>query len=142
MELQPFATYEDMILLAVKVEKQRKRGTPRVGKPYTLSFSYITKSTSKPREKKESTIVAADEFGWKKFETPQPSTRTSDIKFGHIASKCPNKRVMIVRESFEEVVSEEEPDPELEENEEQVTNLASKDGKQVLLMPLSHAQVL
>ena len=81
VELQAFATLEDVIILAVKIERQRKRNTPRVGKPYTASsFSYVTKLDSTPGEKKESTVVVVVNNGKKKFEVSQPSTITCDIK--------------------------------------------------------------
>ena len=102
VELQPFTSYEDVILLAVKIEKQKKRGTHRMGRPYTPSYSsYVTKSTSKSGEKRESATTIANDSENRKVETPQSSTRTREIKcfrclgFGHIASQFPNKRVMI-----------------------------------------------
>ena len=45
------------------------------------------------------------------------------LGLGHIASQCPNKKVMIVRDAIEEIVSEDESDPVVEEEEELVAHL-------------------
>ena len=37
-------------------------------------------------------------------------------------SQCPNKKVMIVQDAIEEIVSEDESDPEVEEEEELVAH--------------------
>ena len=34
-ELQPYVTLEDVIKLAVKIERQQRRGTTRINKPYS-----------------------------------------------------------------------------------------------------------
>ena len=65
----------------------------------------------------------------KKIKNSSPSIRSHDIKcfkclgLGHTAFQCPNKKVMIVHESVEEVVSENELDPEEEVEKVQVIPL-------------------
>ena len=65
----------------------------------------------KPEEKKDPTKVNVVKKGNK------------CLKLGHIAFQCPNKKVMIVHESVEEVVSENELDPEEEVEKVQVIPL-------------------
>ena len=70
--------------------------------------------------------------GKAKFESSQLA-RSRDIKcfkchgHGHITSQCPNKKVMIVRNAIEEIVSEDEFDPVMEEEEELVEHM--EEGK-------------
>ena len=74
--------------------------------------------------------------GKAKFESSQP-TRSCDVKYfkclgyGHIASQCPNKKVMIIRDAIEEIVSEGESYPEVEEEEELVAH--PKEGELLVI---------
>ena len=68
-----------------------------------------------------------DVKGKAKFESSQPG-KSRDVKcfkyfgYGHIASQCPNKKVMIVRDAIEEIVSKGESNLEVEEEEELVVH--------------------
>ena len=122
MELQLYAILDDVITLAMKMSKQHKRGSSRVNKPYTsfASSFYISKRITKPEKKKDLTKVKVVKKREKKVENSQPLTKGHDIKclnclrLGHIASQCPNKKVMIICESVEEVAREDELDLEVE----------------------------
>ena len=110
MELQPYAILDDVIILAIKIKSQSKGGTSKVSKPYTL-FSHKTK------ENKDFTKVAMVDKGKNKVKNFQHLIRSNDIKclkcigFGHIAFQFPNKKVMIIHELVEEVISEDESNP-------------------------------
>ena len=81
-------------------------------------------------EFKEETTKSAmvDIKGKAKIESSQ-LTRSRDVKcfkclgYGHIASQCPNKKVMIAQDAIEEVVSEGESNLVVEEEEEPVAHL-------------------
>ncbi|KAL4354791.1 hypothetical protein GQ457_06G017890 [Hibiscus cannabinus] len=100
VELQHYVEIEDMIHMAIKVEKQQKR-KDNVG-------------TSKPSKPDE-------EPNKGKFEA-MPN-RTRDIKCfkclgrGHIASQCPNKRVMFLKDGGE-IESEQDEEVESEDHED------------------------
>ncbi|KAL4379010.1 hypothetical protein GQ457_02G028180 [Hibiscus cannabinus] len=123
VELQHYVKIEDMIHMAIKVEKQKKRkGTTR---PSTNSIS-MTK-WGQGAYKKDTTFWSKDNVGTSKPSKPdeEPNkgkfesmpNRTCDIKCfkclgrGHIASQCLNKRVMFLKDGGE---IESEQDEEVE----------------------------
>uniref|UniRef100_A0A2N9FJK7 CCHC-type domain-containing protein n=1 Tax=Fagus sylvatica TaxID=28930 RepID=A0A2N9FJK7_FAGSY len=116
IELQHYVEIEDMVHMAMKVERQLKRkGTAR----YTSVSNTTWKSKwdrNDPAEAKRKTEPPKGKDGTSnkpKVES-QPS-RNRDIKCfkclgsGHIASQCPNRRVMIMRDNGE-VMTESEDD--------------------------------
>lgn len=132
VELLPFIFLEDVIKLAVKVERQFKRGTNirsisrQIENKSTHSKPpYATSNWSTKRmEKGDFSRQPADlDKGNDKVGDPKPSRRSRDIKcfkclgHGQIASECPNKRVMTIRESQGEIESEDEAAMEEEEHE-------------------------
>ena len=129
VELQPYVYLEDVIKLAIKIERQQKKGSTRVIKPYGASsiVNYPSKVAPKPEFKKENPKSAVVDKGKFKFESSQP-TGSRDIKcfkclgHRHIAFQCPNRKVMIVRDIVEEVVSEDESNMVVEEEVEQVAS--------------------
>ncbi|KAL4340949.1 hypothetical protein GQ457_08G027670 [Hibiscus cannabinus] len=113
VELQHYVEIEDMIHMAIKVEEQQKRkGTTR---PSTNSFS--TTKWGQGAYKKDTSLWSKDNVGTSKPSKPdeEPNkgkfkailNRTRDIKCfkclgrGHIASQCPNKRVMFLKDGGE-----------------------------------------
>ena len=91
--------------------------------------TYPSKGTSKSEFKEETTKPAVvDIKGKAKFESSQP-VRSRDVKcfkclgYGHIASQCPNKQVKIIRDAIEDIISESESDPIVEEEEGLVVHL-------------------
>nr|XP_010911115.1 uncharacterized protein LOC105037111 [Elaeis guineensis] len=118
MELQSYVFLDDVIKLAVKVERQRKRGASKPSKTTnssSLSPQSVPKAVPKQVEKGDSNKQVTDAAKEKeKVENSQPPKRSRDIKcfkclgYGHIASECPNKRVMFIRESQEDIENEGE----------------------------------
>ncbi|KAL4284496.1 hypothetical protein GQ457_16G022130 [Hibiscus cannabinus] len=129
VELQHYVEIEDMIHMAIKVEKQQKRkGTTR---PSTNSIS--TTKWGQGAYKKDTTFRSKDNVGTSKPSKPdkEPNkgkfepmpNRTRDIKCfkclgrGHIASQCPNKRVMFLKDGGE-IESEQDEEVESEDHED------------------------
>jgi hypothetical protein len=117
IELQHYVEVEDMVHMAIKVERQLKRkGTAR----YTSVSNTTWKSKwdkNDPAEAKRKTEppMGKDEGTSNKPKVESQPSRNRDIKCfkclgsGHIASQCPNRRVMIMRDNGE-VMTESEDD--------------------------------
>jgi hypothetical protein len=117
IELQHYVEVEDMVHMAMKVERQLKRkGTAR----YTSVSNTTWKSKwdkNDPAEAKRKTEppMGKDEGTSNKPKVESQPSRNRDIKCfkclgsGHIASQSPNRRVMIMRDNGE-VMTESEDD--------------------------------
>ena len=108
VELQHYVEIEDMVHMAMKIERQLRRGrVPKSDPPYAGSSSKTKPSwdpPSKPRERSsyanrdEKTMTKPREISKDKGTSTFQSQRTRDIKCfcclgtGHIASEYPNKR--------------------------------------------------
>uniref|UniRef100_A0A6I9QL81 Uncharacterized protein LOC105037582 n=1 Tax=Elaeis guineensis var. tenera TaxID=51953 RepID=A0A6I9QL81_ELAGV len=117
VELQSYVFLDDVIKLAVTVERQRKRGASKPSKTTnssSLSPWSVPKAVPKQVEKDDSCKQVTDAAKEKEVGNSQPPRRSRDIKcfkclgYGHIASECPNKRVIFIWESQEEIESEDE----------------------------------
>ncbi|XP_040971345.1 uncharacterized protein, partial [Gossypium hirsutum] len=130
VELQHYVEVMDMVHMAIKVEKQLKRKGPMRTYP-TASTNKWTQGTSKAPNRPKEPFVAAKpnqvSADASKNKNESVSNRSRDIKCfkcqgrGHIASQCPNRRVMVVRSNGEiesEDEQEEEPEIPMEEGEE------------------------
>ena len=129
VELQHYVELEDMVHTAMKVERQlKKKGSSQ--KNYTPNFqssSKMKEGVSKnsfgaaSKTQSETSKIKSNEADKGKGIISTP-TRNRDIKcfrcqgFGHIASQCPNKKVMIMRDNGE-VESESENEINNEEEE-------------------------
>ncbi|MDN4193085.1 hypothetical protein DDE03_10970, partial [Bifidobacterium longum subsp. longum] len=119
VELQPYVFWEDVITLASKVEKQRKRSklnASRVlySKPVAASSGSSSKWNAQQKVVGGSQRPQAEATkGKEKHTDPQRPVRSRDIKcfkclgLGHIASQCPNRRVMTIQNT-QEIESEDE----------------------------------
>ena len=133
VELQHYVEMEDMLHMAIKVERQQKKKSSR---PYNPAGASSSTSWKPNWRKDDGTAAKAKSEGhkpqpFKKQEgaannnrgRPETQSRSRDIKcfkclgLGHIASQCLNKRTMVVRgdggfetesdnETAEEVVSQ------------------------------------
>ncbi|KAL4633166.1 hypothetical protein ACB092_04G102600 [Castanea dentata] len=116
VELQHYVELEDMVHMAIKVERQLKRNGTR-------SFQNPGSSTlwrSNGRKDEVAVFKSKTEPPKRRDEAPsvnkgknESQTRNRDIKcfrylgVGHIASQCPNKRIMIACIDGEDVCDEE-----------------------------------
>ncbi|XP_052489816.1 uncharacterized protein LOC105763661 [Gossypium raimondii] len=130
VELQHYVEVMDMVHMAIKVEKQLKRKGPTRTYP-TASTNKWAQGTSKAPNRPKEPFVAAKpnqvSADASKNKNEAVSNHSRDIKCfkcqgrGHIASQCPNRRVMVVRSNGEiesEDEQEEEPEIPMEEGEE------------------------
>ncbi|XP_073137355.1 uncharacterized protein [Henckelia pumila] len=122
VELRHCVDLEEMVQLVMKVEQQLKiRGMGRVssgGGSFTPWHPNIVKREDvKPVSKPKSDIKQGTPNQGVQDKSETPSNRSRDIKcfrcecVGHIASQCPNKRIMIMS-ACGEIVSESEEDVE------------------------------
>jgi hypothetical protein len=116
IELQHYVEIEDMVHMAMKVERQLKRkGTAK----YTSVSSITWKSKwdrNNPTEAKRKTEPpkGKDEGTNNKPKVESQPSRNRDIKCfkclgsGHIASQCPNRQVMIMHDNREVMIESED----------------------------------
>ncbi|XP_031405676.1 uncharacterized protein LOC116214408, partial [Punica granatum] len=119
-ELQHYVELEDMVHMAIKIENQfKRRGNTRASQsPSTSTW----KPNQWKKDKKQSTsMLKTEQKQEATSHVPQGKTdistfRNRDIKCfkcqgrGHIASQCPNKRVMVMRDNGDIVTDTEDSD--------------------------------
>uniref|UniRef100_A0A2N9HB23 CCHC-type domain-containing protein n=1 Tax=Fagus sylvatica TaxID=28930 RepID=A0A2N9HB23_FAGSY len=117
IELQHYVEIEDMVHMAMKVERQLKRkGTARYTSVSNTTWkSKWDRNDSAEAKRKTKPPKGKDEGTSNKPKVESQPSRNRDIKCfkclgsGHIASQCPNRRVMIMRDNGE-VMTESEDD--------------------------------
>ena len=110
VELQHYVEIEEMVQKAVKIEQQlKRRGNTRPSS--NLQSNSWRSNYPKKEEKAQTSSISkpkpepSKQESHGKTETPNPHNR--DIKCfkcqgrGHIASQCPNRRVMVMRDNGE-----------------------------------------
>ncbi|XP_052185202.1 uncharacterized protein LOC127796838 [Diospyros lotus] len=109
VELQHYVELDDMVHMAIKMERQLKRkGSTRIGKNFGSSTwkSNWSRKDEKPnfKPKVETSNRNKDEGAPNKLKSDTLPPKNRDIKcfkclgIGYIASQCPNKRVMILKD--------------------------------------------
>nr|KYP51164.1 hypothetical protein KK1_026972 [Cajanus cajan] len=147
----------DLVQLCIRVEQQHLRKN-YFKKDKTQSNSYIKKDY-----KRKGQFSKYDKNSFKIFAKGQEkekekhksaitsSSKTSDIKCfkclgrGHIASQCPNKKVMILRgqdiySSHDETSSSTSSDSDSSDNDHQVENAYPYDGQLLMIKRLLGSQ--
>ena len=117
IELQHYVEIEDMVHMAMKVERQLKRkGTARYTSVSNTTWkSKWDRNDSAEAKRKTEPPKGKDEGTSNKPKVESQPSRNRDIKCfkclgsGHIASQCPNRWVMIMRDNGE-VMTESEDD--------------------------------
>ena len=106
VEMYHYVEIEDMVHMAVKIEKQLKRGggsrsnTLKIGSSKKNENTSSSSSFSNPKS-------GSKDYNTSKGKTDSSNTKNRDIKCfkcqgrGHIASQCPNKLAMVIREDGE-----------------------------------------
>lgn len=118
MELQHYVELEEMVHMAIKVEKQLKRRGTRPGRyaeqtPWKPTYP---KKEEKARDNPKAETKPSSTTFNSQGKNDSTSTRNRDIKCfkcqgrGHISSQCPNKRVMVLQDNGEIVTDNEDSD--------------------------------
>ncbi|KAF7832500.1 hypothetical protein G2W53_014833 [Senna tora] len=136
VELQHYVEIEDLVHMAMKVERQLKKGGRSSSKIDTggstnwktkRDYSSMQEEKGGWKQEGEKVVAKGSNDNKEKGTSSSQSQRNRDIKCfhclgsGHIASQCPNKRTMIVMENGEiETEGEGNNDsmPSLEEHSE------------------------
>ncbi|XP_031403186.1 uncharacterized protein LOC116212684, partial [Punica granatum] len=120
VELQHYVELEDMVHMAIKIENQfKRRGNTRASQ--SPSTSTWKPNQWKKDEKQSTSMLKTEQKQEATSHVPQGKTdistsRNRDIKCfkcqgrGHIASQCPNKRVMVMRDNGDIVTDTEDSD--------------------------------
>ncbi|KAF7800704.1 Transposon Ty3-I Gag-Pol polyprotein [Senna tora] len=136
VELHHYVEIEDLVHMAMRVERQLKKGGRSSSKFETggstnwkTKWDYSSKQEEKGgwKQKGEKVVAKGSNDNKEKGTSSTQSQRNRDIKCfrclgsRHIASQCPNKRIMIMMENGEietEVEGDNDSMPSLEEDSE------------------------
>ncbi|XP_031402539.1 uncharacterized protein LOC116212098 [Punica granatum] len=125
VQLQPYWTFEDVCKLAVRVEKQSKEKSTHK----TLGRDGVSNRGSAPTPKSSSTSKASSSKATPAQGGTSCNTSSTISKqcfkcrgFGHIASECPNRKIIsLVEEANDEPVYDTYNNEENEVEQEEVT---------------------
>lgn len=107
VEMYHYVEIEDMVHMAVKIEKQLKRGGGSRHNTWKSGSSKKNESTSSSSSSLSNPKYGSKDFNTSKGKVDSSTTKNRDIKCfkcqgrGHIASQCPNKLAMVIRENGE-----------------------------------------
>ncbi|XP_022152309.1 uncharacterized protein LOC111020057 [Momordica charantia] len=142
VDLQPYFDIEEMLHLAIKIERQIQRKSQRYSSKQFSNSSATWKKDSKnsdvypgngeENEKPKSKIEKGESSMKGKEKVDEHKERTRDIKcwkchgVGHVSRDCPNKRTMIIKNG--EVVTKGEESENEERKGDIVYSEESSDG--------------
>jgi hypothetical protein len=123
IDMQHDVEIEDMVHMAMKVERQLKRkGTARYTSVSNTTWkSKWDRNDSAEAKRKTEPPKGKDEGTSNKPKVESQPSRNRDFKCfkclgsGHIASQCPNRRVMIMRDNGEVMTASEDDSDEMPE---------------------------
>ncbi|XP_010665969.1 uncharacterized protein LOC104883184 [Beta vulgaris subsp. vulgaris] len=116
VELHPFSTLEELINLAHKVEKQQKtKGKMEASRPFAKTTTY-TKPNPTPSKPNQPYVPKTPTSTTTPIPNRAPRRRFRCQGLGHIASECPNKKVVSLME-LETLEDENEEENEACEEE-------------------------
>ncbi|XP_042465802.1 uncharacterized protein LOC122048277 [Zingiber officinale] len=136
VELHHYVELDDVVHMAMKVERQLKKGV-RSSSKYEAASSSPWKQkwgSSKPTEK-----AVSKSKGETNVAKTQPSKK--DRGSGHIASQCPNKRSMIILDNGEIETEEEDEGNESTPSVEDTSDVElAVDGQALIVLRALHMQ--
>lgn len=150
VEMQHYVELDDMVHMAIKIERQQRRKASTRGNTPFKSFSnplYTPNNARKQapqpplriREPGESSKpkppIADNGRGKQPMVAPERSRDIQCFKClgrGHVASQCPNRRVMLMREDGEIESDSEEDVHELPTKEDEENDLEVAESGQVM----------
>ncbi|KAL4377665.1 hypothetical protein GQ457_02G026180 [Hibiscus cannabinus] len=133
VELQHYVELDEMVHMAIKVERQQRRKTtssrgntsfkPVSSSPFNSSNNFRKPAPQAPLQIRERTETSkpkppiVDVGRGKQSVHPTPQERSRDIQCfkclgrGHVASQCPNRRTMLLRDNGDIGYESEEDEP-------------------------------
>ncbi|KAL4336127.1 hypothetical protein GQ457_07G006400 [Hibiscus cannabinus] len=133
VELQHYVELDEIVHMAIKVEHQQRRKTtssrgntsfkPVLSSPFNSSNNFRKPTPQAPLQIRERTETSkpkppvVDVGRGKQSMHPTPQERSRDIQCfkclgrGHVASQCPNRRTMLLRENGDIESESEEDEP-------------------------------
>ncbi|XP_042446416.1 uncharacterized protein LOC122031363 [Zingiber officinale] len=155
VELHHYVELDDVVHMAMKVERQLKKGVRSTSK-YEAASSFPWKQkwgSSKPTEKAvskskgEMNVAKTQPSNKDRGNSSSQPQRNRDIKCfrclgsGHIASQCPNKRSMIILDNGEIETEEEDEGNESTPSVEYTSDVElAVDGQALVVLRALHMQ--
>lgn len=137
VDLQPYWSFEDVVKIAHKVEKQISGKKP-LTKTFPKSVRTSSSSNSEQQQKWEKDKAKDKEVSkeiHKKFDGKKCFKCQG---YGHFQDQCPNKRIMTIRE-VDEINQEIENDDEDPGDTEEETFLDADHGESLMMKRVLHA---
>ncbi|XP_031398476.1 uncharacterized protein LOC116209052 [Punica granatum] len=155
VELQHYVEIEEMVSMAMKVERQLKRGRPakHEGGSYSGSSNWKSKwgvtsrPVEKPKSNAENSMSKSQGDNKERGNSTSQPQKNRDIKCfrclgsGHIASQCPNKRAMIMLDSREIETEEEESDSMPTQDDSSTDYEYAAEGNALVIMRALNVQI-
>ncbi|XP_031387173.1 uncharacterized protein LOC116200464 [Punica granatum] len=153
--LQHYVEIEEMVSMAMKVERQLKRGRPakHEGGSYSGSSNWKSKwgassrPVEKPKSNAEKSMSKSQGDNKERGNSTSQPQKNRDIKCfrclgsGHIASQCPNKRAMIMLDSGEVETEEEESDSMPTQDDSSSDYEYAAEGNALVIMRALNVQI-